>query len=203
MQLFKKFLFYFSFTGLILTHSIADPVYTPTPDRTIGFENAPIVIIEYSSLTCDHCAKFHLEVLPYLKKEYIDPGHVRLIFREYPSDGIALRAFAICNKVAPEHYFDILEAFYATQQDWVKPDHFIEPLAKVAKDFGLKRHQVNSCVDDEQLLNQIIAKRVEAQKYKVDRTPFFIIEDQHYPYFMDIQEWDVILNKLIQKNQHR
>jgi protein-disulfide isomerase len=175
-------------------------VIIATPDRIIGDESAPIVIYEYSSLTCDHCAKFHLEILPYLKKYYIDPGYIKIVFREYASDGLALRAFAICNMVPEEEYFNILELFYVKQKEWIQAKNFVEKMAQIAKYFGLKRHQVNSCIENETLLSSIVEKRIEAtRQYKIDRTPFFVVNGKKYPYFMDKEEWTILLQPLIQK----
>lgn len=61
-------------------------------ERILGDPEAPVTIVEYASLTCPHCARFHLDILPQVKEEWIDEGRARLVFRHFPLDGLALRA---------------------------------------------------------------------------------------------------------------
>ena len=64
---------------------------------TEGNENAKIEILVYESLTCSHCAAFHNEVYPYLKKNFIDKGLVKIEFKSFPLDIAALNASKIAH----------------------------------------------------------------------------------------------------------
>src|SRR3974377_906811 len=88
-------------------------------DRILGNADAPITIIEYSSLTCPHCAHFTNEVLPELKKKWIDTGKAKLVLRDYPLDEPALRAAMIARCAPPDRYYAYIDTFFGSQEKWV------------------------------------------------------------------------------------
>ena len=91
------------------------PVADILAERTLGNADAPVTLIEYASLTCPHCANFAKETLPGVKKDYVETGKVKLIYRDYPLDNLAMRA-AIMARCAPkERYFGLVETLFASQ----------------------------------------------------------------------------------------
>ena len=89
-------------------------------ERVLGNPDATVELIEYSSLTCPHCASFHKETLGQVKKEFIDTGKVKLVYRDFPLDGLALRG-AMLARCAPEgRYFAYLETLFHNQDAWTR-----------------------------------------------------------------------------------
>lgn len=148
-------------------------------ERFIGKADAPVTIIEYASLTCSHCAHFQKEILPKLKQEFVDTGKVKLIFRDFPLDGTALKAAAVARCMPENAYHAFLNILFSTQDNWAFGKE--DPMAGViqnAKLGGLSLDQANICLADTKLLDGISAIRLTAQdKYKIESTPTFILND--------------------------
>jgi protein-disulfide isomerase len=170
----------------------------PFPDMILGNPKAPLTIIEYTSFTCAHCAEFHEKTLPLLKQNYLDKGEVKIIFREYPSDGLALRATAVARCVKPALYFKVVEALFQKQNQWIFAKDYVGELWKSVRQFGLKRDQVNACVANDLIMDQIVAGRMAYMKeHKINQTPTFIINGQVYSYFLSFESLDKILRPLV------
>ena len=111
----KKFLFIFiAIFGLFSSSSVAEAVRIVS-----GKENAKITIIAYESVTCSHCADFHKKIYPQRKKDFVDPGLVKIEFRHFPLDAAAFNASKIaqCNE---QQSLEILESLYTNQKDWIR-----------------------------------------------------------------------------------
>lgn len=105
-------------------------------DREMGSSDAPVTIIEYSSLTCPHCASFHKGPLKELKSQYIDTGKVRLVYRDFPTDGLALLVAQLPHCVGDNQYFPLLDQLFAQQQSWRNTAQDADSVALV-NDLGL------------------------------------------------------------------
>lgn len=149
----------------------------PLPENVLGPDKAPVTIIEYSSMTCPHCANFHKEVLPGLKEKYVDTGKVRYILREFPLDNLAAAAFMLARCAGPEKYFAFVETLYAKQQDWAFGEgDAVERLLKMAKQAGFTKESFEKCLSDQKLLDNIVAVRKRGNdKFGVKSTPTFFI----------------------------
>jgi protein-disulfide isomerase len=148
----------------------------PMSERVLGDPNAPITILEYSSLTCPHCATFHANTLPQLKKDYIDTGKVKLVFRDFPFDRAALQASMLARCSNPERYFGFLDVLFKSQNKWAGASDPTQALAQTGKLAGVGDQQFKECLANEALANKLIERRLEAeQKYKVESTPTFVI----------------------------
>ena len=88
----------------------------------IGNKDAPITIIEYASMSCSHCATFHNNTLPDIKKEYIDTGKVRMVFRDYPFNYPALLGSMMMRCITNDLRYDYMNALYKLQNTWVNKD---------------------------------------------------------------------------------
>ncbi len=169
-------------------------------ERTLGNINAPITIIEYSSLTCPHCASFHKDTLPELKKKYIDNGKVKLIFRDFPFDAVSARAAMVARCVEPKRYFKFLDALFKTQSKWIgnNEQSSMQGLASMAKMAGMGEEDFNACVTNEAILDGILKRRLEgAKKFEIRATPSFIINDEKIEGAMPIEDFDNILTKYL------
>jgi protein-disulfide isomerase len=148
----------------------------PMSERVLGDPNAPITILEYSSLTCPHCASFHANTLPQLKKDYIDTGKVKLVFRDFPFDRAALQASMLARCSNPERYFGFLDVLFKSQNKWAGASDPAQALSQTGKLAGVGDQQFKECLANEALANKLIERRLEAeQKYQVQSTPTFVI----------------------------
>src|SRR6202008_1998594 len=101
-------------------------------ERALGQAAAPVTIIEYASATCPHCAHFQKDTFPALKRDYIDTGKVRFIFREFPFDDLALAAFMLARCAPEDKYFALIDVLFEQQEKWVK-DNPRDELFKIAQ----------------------------------------------------------------------
>ena len=125
----------FSFFCLSFTDARARIVDTieALKEKKIGTEEANIEIIEFASLTCGHCAKFHNEVFPKIKKEFIDTGKVSFIYQDFPLDKFALKASVIARCSGEKKFFSFLKVLYSKQKDWTRTEDPFRSLLKIAK----------------------------------------------------------------------
>jgi protein-disulfide isomerase len=144
-------------------------------DEVMGKPDAPITIIEYSSLTCPHCAKFHADTLPQLKKDWIDTGKAKLIVRDYVWDPLA-QAAAMISHCSGDRYFIFLDTFFHSQANWLHATQPLDALKGIARLGGMSGEQVDKCIQDRALLNQSLARKDDGEKlYGIDSTPSFVI----------------------------
>jgi protein-disulfide isomerase len=144
-------------------------------ERGIGNPNAPVKVIEFFSLTCSHCAAFHKEVYPRVKKELVDTGAIRLIWRDFPLDQVALTAAAVARSLPAERYEGFVSALFASQDRWAftRGDPFVE-LAKMAALAGMPKAQFDQVQQDEALKRAILEQRKVGEKeFNVQATPSF------------------------------
>lgn len=145
-------------------------------ERVIGNSEAPITIIEYASLTCPHCANFHANTLPQIKKEWIETGKAKMIYRDYPLDKYAASAAMIARCAPKDKYFIFLNAFYAQQKNWSSAPDPIKVLTQLAGLGGMSKDDVDVCLANEALQDGILQMRLEGQmEYDINSTPSFVI----------------------------
>jgi protein-disulfide isomerase len=145
-------------------------------DRILGNPDAPITILEYSSLTCPHCARFHMNTLPDVKKNWIDTGKARLVYRNFPLDGLALRAAAVASCVQGDAYFGFLDALFRGQSRWARAKDPTAALAQVARLAGIDQKTFDACIADQAEMDHILRQKVDGQQaYKIRSTPTFVI----------------------------
>lgn len=146
------------------------------PQAILGREDAPVTMIEFSSLTCGHCGNFHSETLPKLKKAYIDTGKLRLVFRDFPLDRLALAASMLPHCAGPERYFGFIDVLFRTQATWASGNDPLKGLEKVARLGGMSVADFDKCLAD-QPLAAAIRDRAEAdgKAFGIDATPTFRI----------------------------
>jgi protein-disulfide isomerase len=146
-------------------------------EPAIGDAAAPVTIIEYSSLTCPHCAAFHNDVLPELKQRYIDTGKVRLVLRDFPLDESALKAAVIAHCAGPERQPQFVEVFFAQQQNWARARDPIAALKQLARLGGLGEAEIDACLADKDLESAVLQARLDGQQqFDIKSTPTFIID---------------------------
>ena len=164
-----------------------------------GDEKAKITIIAYESLTCSHCATFHKDVYPQLKKDYIDTGLVKIEFRHFPLDVAAFNASKIsqCNQ---NESLKILESLYSNQQSWIKGNTVEEVndnLKKFLKNEGFNL-DFEKCINNKEIEDFVLNDRIEGTKnFKVNATPTIIINNEKFEKTLNYKNLKKTLEKLI------
>ena len=170
-------------------------------DRILGNPEAPITIVEYASLTCPHCAHFANDVLPELKKEWIDTGKARLVLRDFPLDEPALRAAMIARCAPPERYYAFADTFFAAQEKWVRSGDYREALARLAKLGGMGQAEFDTCIKNTDLENKIVEGRLRAtQELDVNSTPTFFVNGSKLAGAPTKEEFEKLLSDLAAKS---
>ncbi len=171
------------------------------PDMALGKDRAPITIIEYSSLTCPHCAAFEENVFPMLRSKYIDTGKVRFISREFPLELKAAAASMRARCIAADdaaRYFDAVTMLFK-QQDAVI-EHTAETLKDIGGHFGMSEQDVDACEKNQEQLDKISADQKFAfDELKVDATPTFFINGEMSKGSMSFEELDKRLARLLKR----
>ena len=174
------------FLLLLLYFSLVSSINAETVRIISGNKDAKITIIVYESLTCSHCANFHNEIYPLLKKEYIDTGLAKIEFRHFPLDVAALNASKIAQckqNQNTELGLKILESLYSNQQAWVKgntKEEINENLKKFLKKEGFNL-DFEKCINNKEIEDFVLNDRIEGvKKFKVNATPTIIINDKKF-----------------------
>lgn len=145
-------------------------------DRVLGNPDAPVTIIDYSSLTCPHCADFHNTTLPQIKKEYLDTGKAKLIFRDFPFDQWALKASALARCAPKERYYPLLDVLFKQQNVWSRAADPAKALKQIGALAGVPEATVDACWASKELTDGILQIQIDGSvKDKVEATPTFVI----------------------------
>ena len=148
----------------------------------IGSYDAIVKIKIFSSLTCPHCANFHINVIPQLKKEYVDTGTVQLIFIDFPLDQAAFNASKLLHCIDKKKQINFLDIIYGNQSKWTNGssiENINNNLKKIVKNLGITSNQFDKCLMDEVISDKILNGRIEANnKYSINSTPTIVINEK-------------------------
>lgn len=167
-------------------------------EMTLGAEDAPVTLVEYASFTCPHCARFHSEVFPKLKANYIDTGKVKFVYREVYFDRFGLWAAMMARCGGPEKYFAIADLLYEKQREWLSgndPAEIVANMRRIGLSAGLTNEQIDACLNDRPMAEALVAefqKNVEADG--VNATPTLFVNGTKYSN-MPYEELAAILDK--------
>ena len=170
----------------------------PLPDIALGPADAKVTIIEYASLTCSHCAAFHKETYPELKKRYIDTGKVRFILREFPLDPLATAGFMLARCDSESKYYPITDLLFDQQKSWAFTEKPLDALRQMMRQAGFSQEKFDSCLRDQKLYDAVNAVKNRAMdQFKVDATPTFFINGQRQSGSISIDEIETIIKPLL------
>ncbi|MBM3576188.1 MAG: DsbA family protein [Alphaproteobacteria bacterium] len=163
------------------------------PDVVEGSANAPVTIVEYASMTCSHCAAFHRDVYPELKKNYIDTGKVKFILREFPLDPLATAAFMLARQLGDKRDAAV-DLLFSQQKNWAFADKPLDGLANVLKQTGIGQEKFEAVLKDQALYDNVNKVRNRAaEKLGVNSTPTFFVNGDKYTGEMTVADLDQII----------
>jgi protein-disulfide isomerase len=166
----------------------------PLGEMTIGDPQAPNVVIEYMSMTCPHCQRFHSDVYPEFKKKYVDTGKVYFILREFPLDPLAKAAIVLARCEPKERFFPLVDLMFDHQKEWAFVPNPVVALQNLLKQAGVTQESFQACLTNQPILDGVNWVQDRAQKqFAVGSTPTFFINGTKAPGEKSLAELDQLL----------
>jgi protein-disulfide isomerase len=170
-------------------------------DLVMGRKDAPVTVVEYASLTCPHCARFHTEVLPTLKTEFVDTGKVRLVYRDFPLDQLALTAAMVAHCAGRDAFFGFIDTFYAAQSGWSRANNPLVALARMARLGGMGQDDFDACLKNQAVADKIIEQRLEGEKtFGVNATPTLFVNGDKYSGGLTLEQFRAVVAPMLNKS---
>ena len=167
---------------------------------TVGNSDAPVTIIEYASLGCSHCAHFHNEIYPKLKRDYIDTGKAKLVFTDFPLGTPALAAAMIARCSGPKRYLGFIDIFFRAQRQWSHAEHPLEALKKTARFGGLNSDDVDACLKQQKLIDYLQeTARKASTKHEINSTPSFLINGKKVAGALEYEKFREYVDEALKK----
>ncbi len=171
-------------------------------ELSIGNKDAKVTIVEYASMSCPACGRFHQTTFREIKKKYVETGKVRFVMREFPLNNLAA-AGAMLARCAdtPEKSIALIDVLFEKQQDWVSQNAVAE-LLKIAKQAGFTEERFNKCLQDDDLLGKLSRRRDKADKeFGVDATPSFFINGKRLrTRNFSLEEFSKVIDPLLENS---
>lgn len=162
-------------------------------EKALGHVQAPVTLIEYGSLACDYCIRFHREVLPLIQSRHIDSGRVRFIFRDFPTSEASARG-AVAARCANDKYYDMLKTLFSNVAQWSLSDDIDASLARLAKPLGIEAKQFDACLKDPNNNRAIVKAQQDSRvKFNIVGTPTFLINGKIVRGRKSIEEMEILI----------
>lgn len=172
----------------------------PLPENILGKADAPVTIVEYASLTCTHCGSFHNKTLPVLKRDYIDTGKVRLVFRDFPFDIVAMAGTMLARCTGPDKFFDFTAMLFREQEKWAFSDDPQKNLTELAKANGFTQESFDACLQRQDIYDGVLAVRKRAhEEFKVDSTPTLFVNGVMYRGALTPEQMEAAIKPFLEK----
>ena len=169
----------------------------PLPELTEG-DAKGVPVVEYGSLTCSHCANFSREVMPQLKKAYVDTGKVHFIFREFARNPLDVGAFLLARCVGDDKALATIDLLFAQQDKWAFVEKPLEPLIAAVRPTGLAHDKALECLKDNEKAKAIqTIGKIATDVIKLEGTPTFVIDGKVYGGELSLEELNDILKPLV------
>lgn len=170
--------------AVMMSLTVATAQESEIPDMVQGSADARVEIIEYASFTCPHCASFHAGPYKDLKKDYIDTGKVKFVYREVYFDRFGLWASMIARCAGPDRFFGMTDLIYKEQSLWSRagdPAAIVAELRKIGLKGGLDNDTLDACLEDADNAQALVAWYQEnAERDNIRSTPSFLINGEPY-----------------------
>ena len=177
----KRLISIIVFLAMILPiSSFSEDTAKQLPGRILGNESAQIIIEEYASMSCGHCASFHINALDKIKKEYIDSGKAKLVFYDFPLDRGAMIGSMVTQCMNNEQFFPVLNRLFQKQTEWTQADNLLEAINKILAPLGLDKSRILSCLEENEANQDRWKSLLAGRKYAIDikgveATPTFFV----------------------------
>ena len=171
-------------------------------DFIIGNKNASITVIEYASMSCSHCADFHIKTLPQLIEKYVDTGKIKIVFRDFPFNYPALLGSMVLRCIPEDTRYEYTQALYKLQLKWVNRENAktTQELYKIMQSGGMTKKEFNSCISNVDLENDILQSLMDAQnEFNIKSTPSFLINGLLVEGNKPFKDFREIIDKLLLK----
>jgi protein-disulfide isomerase len=173
-----------------------DDLLAPGPlgDKVLGAEDAPIVVVEYASMSCPFCARFHRDTMQAYLEKYVETGQVRHVFREFPLDAPAY-AVSMLARCAPEdRFFDLVNVYFERQEQWLRSPDMYNAILDIARQFGFSQESFDACLENQALFDGLEeVKNRAAQRFGVTGTPTFFIEGRRQSGALTLDQLDSLI----------
>tara|TARA_B100001142_G_C14187253_1_gene598540 strand:+ start:287 stop:880 length:594 start_codon:yes stop_codon:yes gene_type:complete len=165
--------------------SFADETSKPLSGRVLGNADAKIIIEEYASMSCGHCASFHNNDLKGIKKEYIDKGAAKLIFYDFPLDRGAMIGSMITQCMNDDQFYPVLNRLFQKQAEWTRSDDIMKSISEILQPLGLEKATILSCLEETTENQERWKSLLAGRKYAIDikgveATPTFFVNGQKF-----------------------
>ena len=167
------------------------------PDMAYGRPDAPVTIVEYASLTCPYCRRFHKETFPKLKRDYIDTGKVRFILREFPIGKTSGAATIALRCAKPEKYLELYGKFLEQQPSWVSQEVRPDPIYNVAAQVGMTRPQFDACRENQAMIDALKWVKERGRTLGIIGTPNFFVEGTLVKKVLTIEDIRAMVEPLV------
>jgi len=148
-------------------------------DAAIGPADAKVTLVEYGSPTCPACKAWHDTFWPEVKRDYVDTGKIKFVFREFAIHGaIDAGIFAIARCAGTEEFFSVIDEAMKRQETIVTQSgkgQAMPELNALGAEFRMSPEQVQSCINDRTIIRRINDVRADAQGKGIDSTPTFVL----------------------------
>ena len=168
-------------------------------DNYVGDINAPLIMIEYGSFSCTHCATFSKKIFPLIKEKYIDTGKLLFIFKDFPLDEAALKGAILAQCYGENgNYFAMYHALFDSLEYWISGSDIISNLKEVAKIGKMNLEKFDRCMQDKEIRSQILNRKIYAiRNLNIQTTPIFIINGEKYKGIRNFHFFSNILDDMI------
>jgi protein-disulfide isomerase len=200
-------------TVTILAATAISPAWTaraqasapPLPgERSIGSPDAPVTVIEFHSLTCGNCARFHNDIFPRIKAEFVDTGLVRFVLRDFPLDRVALEAAVMIHCAGPERFEPLVSLVYAQKEAWAHSPDPRAALRRYAGLAGLGASALEACWSDPAFARAVVQMRLEAEReHGVSATPSFLIGGRLHRGVLTFEQFAQLVRPLLPADRRR
>ena len=165
--------------------SFADETSKPLSGRVLGNADAKIIIEEYASKSCGHCASFHNNDLKGIKKEYIDKGAAKLIFYDFPLDRGAMIGSMITQCMNDDQFYPVLNRLFQKQAEWTRSDDIMKSISEILQPLGLEKATILSCLEETTENQERWKSLLAGRKYAIDikgveATPTFFVNGKKF-----------------------
>ncbi len=166
-------------------------------DKVLGPADAPVTVVEYASMSCPHCAHFDATTFDDFRLKYVDSGKVRYIFREFPLNASAYAAAMVARCAPGDRYFDVIHAYFRSQNTWLAASDLKAALLEIAKPFGFTEQSFDACISNQALFTGLDAVKNRGVAFGVQATPTFFINGKKYEGALSLEELEREIEPLL------